>query len=130
MAQQARDLANAGRLAEALAACDLWIAADKVDPAAHYLRAVVQLELGGLAQADQSLQHAVFVAPDFVLAHFALGNLARRRGRPEDAARHFANAQALLARLRPGDLLPEGEGLSAGRLGQTITMLLDVQPTP
>ncbi|UUZ77174.1 hypothetical protein LP414_07615 [Polaromonas sp. P1(28)-13] len=45
-----RALANLGRLADALTWCDRWIAADKLDPATHYLRAVVLLEQGDFEQ--------------------------------------------------------------------------------
>ena len=124
----ARALANEGRLAEALGWCDRWIAADKVDPAAHYLRAVVLMEQGEFTEAGAALRRALFLEPGFVLAHFTLGNLARRDGRSAEASRHFANTRRLLALYQAGDLLPEGEGLSAGRLGQTLCAL-DPQPT-
>ena len=122
-AQRARALANEGRLDEALAWCDRWIAGDKLEPAAHYLRAVVLVEQGEQEAARASLRRAVFLDPGFVLAHFALGNLARRDERAAEAARHFANVQRLLAAYQPGELLPQGEGLSAGRLAQIVQAL-------
>jgi chemotaxis protein methyltransferase CheR len=118
-----RALANQGKLADALAWCDRWIAADKVDSAGHYLRAVVLLEQGDAEQARRSLQRAVYLHPDFVLAHFALGNLARAGGKPSEAAKHFDNALQLLARHPPDAVLPESDGLTAGRLTETITTL-------
>jgi chemotaxis protein methyltransferase CheR len=126
----ARALANQGELTDALAWCDRWIAADKLDPAAHYLRAVVLLERGEPGQARSSLQRALYLQPDFVLAHFALGNLARGRGKSEEADKHFANALHLLARYQPNDLLPESDGLTAGRLTETITAVTDMETMP
>ena len=126
----ARALANQGELADALAWCDRWIAADKLDPAAHYLRAVVLLERGDTEQARSSLQRALYLQPDFVLAHFALGNLARSRGKSEEADKHIANALHLLGRYQPNDLLPESEGLTAGRLTETITAMTDMEAVP
>jgi len=119
----ARALANQGRLADALAWCDQWIAADKLDTAGHYLRAVVLLEHGRPDDARGSLQRALYLDPGFVLAHVALGNLARSRGRDDEATKHFANAMPLLARLQPDDRLPESDGLTAGRLTDTIAAL-------
>jgi chemotaxis protein methyltransferase CheR len=117
-------LANLGRLAEARSWCDRWIAAAKMDPAGHYLRAVVVLEQGDVVQARASLQRAIYLQPQLVLAHYALGNLARGQGRVEEANRHFANALRF-ASSRPADeLLPEAEGLSAGRLAEMIAPLL------
>ena len=126
----ARALANQGKLAEALTWCDRWIAAEKLNAAGHYLRAVVLLEQGDPEQARRSLQRAIYLHPDFVLAHFALGNLARRGGRNGEADKHFANALHLLARLQPDTLLPESDGLTAARLTETITALTSLEPAP
>jgi chemotaxis protein methyltransferase CheR len=123
----ARTLANQGKLAEALTWCDRWIAAEKLNAAGHYLRAVVLLEQGDLEQARRSLQRAIYLLPDFVLAHFALGSLARRGGRNGEADKHFANALHLLARLQPDTLLPESDGLTAARLTETITVLTSLE---
>jgi len=120
-----RALANQGNLADALAWCDRWIAADKLDPAGHYLRAVVLLERGDPDQTRVSLQRALYLHPDFVLAHFALGNLARSRGKIGEAEKHFANALHSLRRYQPDDLLPESDGLTAGRLTETLTSITD-----
>ena len=118
-----RALANQGKLAEALMWCDRWTAADKLDAAGHYLRAVVLLEQGDPEQASRALQRAVYLQPAFVLAHFAMGNLARSGGRNVEADKHFANALHLLARLQPDMLLPESDGLTAAGLTETITTL-------
>lgn len=120
----ARTCANEGRLAEALAWCERWIAADKLDPAAHYLRGAILLEHGDPAQARASLQRVVYLQPDFVLAHFALGNLARTGGRSAEADKQFAHALRLLARLPPAEPLPESDNLTAGRLTAIITAML------
>ena len=125
-----RALANQGRLADALTWCDRWIAADKLDPAGHYLRAVVLLERGDPEQARASLQRAIYLHPDFVLAHFALGNLARGRGKTSESDKHFANALHLLRRYGPDDLLPESDGLTAGRLTETLTSITDAGAVP
>lgn len=119
----ARALANQGRLTDGLAWCERWIAADKLDPAGHYLHATILLERGDPEQARASLQRAVYLQADFVLAHFSLGHLARGQGNTAAADRHFTNALHLLQRCQPGDLLPESDGLTAGRLAETITAL-------
>ncbi len=123
----ARTLANQGNLAEALGWCDKAIAADKLSPVAHYLRASVLHEQGGLVEAVHSFKRALYLDPDFVLAHFALGNLARGEGKFREAAKHFENALAL-TRGRPQDeVLPESEGITAGRLVEIIGALRDAE---
>jgi chemotaxis protein methyltransferase CheR len=126
----ARALANLGRLADALAWCERWIAADKLNPAGHYLRAVVLLERGDPGQARSSLQRATYLEPDFVLAHFALGNLARGQDKSGEADKHFSNTLHLLRRYQPNDPLPESDGLTAGRLMETLTSMSDARSAP
>jgi chemotaxis protein methyltransferase CheR len=123
LARQARTNADAGRLAEALVWCDRWLQADKLDPAGHYVRAAVLLEQGHLDAAQSSLNHAVYLDDGFVLAHLALGHLARVRGQARRAEKHFGNVQRLLRRHSPGSLLPESAGLTVGQVAETIRVL-------
>lgn len=124
LAARAREYANQGELGAALSWCDRWLAADKLDPGGHYLRAVILLEQGAAAAARRSLQHAIYLRADYVQAHLALGNLARSGGRSAEATRHFRNALDQLSRYQPGDLIPEAEGLTAGGLAESITALI------
>jgi chemotaxis protein methyltransferase CheR len=58
-----------------------------------------------------------------VLAHFALGNLARSCGRNDTADKHFSNASRLLAACPADDVLPESDGLTVGRLTEIISSI-------
>lgn len=126
----ARALANHGQLSEAMNWCERWLAADRIDASAHYFHAVILQELGQRDAARQALQKALFLRPDFALAHFELGVLARATQRPAEAERHFANALSILAKLPPHEALPESDGLTAGRLAEIVasTRALATQP--
>lgn len=118
--RNARACADAGRLAEASAWCEKAIAADKLNPGHYYLLATIEQERGQNEAAERSFGRALYLAPDFVLAHFALGNLCLSGARQREARRHFGNALSLL-RAGPAEaLLPESDGLSAGRLVEII----------
>jgi chemotaxis protein methyltransferase CheR len=112
----ARDLANEGRLSEALATCDRALLADKVSPTGYYLRGLILEEQGAYDEAAKALRRALYLDCDFIVAHFALGNLMRRRARKQDAERCFKNARMLLRNCEPAAELPESDGLTAGRL--------------
>ena len=115
-----RSLANEGKLPDALAWSERWIAADKLDAAAHYLNAMVLRELGKPDEAQRSLQRAIYLQPEFALAHVALGNLA-----PDaQANRHFENALRILRARPPQEAVPESDGLTAVRLTEMVTALL------
>ncbi len=67
-----------------------------------------------------ALRRAIYLEPEFALAHFALGNLMRRMGKATQAARHFDNALAIVARMDGEQVLHESEGMTAGRLARII----------
>lgn len=119
-----RILANQGRLAEAWAACELGLAADKLDPGLHYLGATILQELNREGEAVALLKRLLYLEPNFLLAHFALGNLAQRRGNLAAARKSFKNVLVLLQDYQPDDILPEVEGLTAGRLRKILRATL------
>ena len=88
------------------------------------MHAMILQEMGEREAARNSLHRAVYLQPDFVLAHFALGNLARAEARTTQANKHFANALYLLRGCPPNALLPESDGMTAGRLVEIVDTLL------
>ena len=117
----AHSYADLGELTEAIKWCEKAITANKLKPAAHYLLSTIYQELGQSEAAVQSLMRTLYLDPDFVLAHFALGNLSLSQGRRREAERHFDNALSLLTPHPHDELLPESDGLTAGRLTEIIT---------
>jgi chemotaxis protein methyltransferase CheR len=73
---------------------------------------------------------ALYLDPEFVLAHFSLGNLHQSQGRYLQAQRYFGNALVLLRKHPPDETLPEADGLTAGRLVEIVTSLLASLPQP
>jgi len=126
----ARAHANQGNLTAALLWTARWIDSNKVEPAAHYLHAMILQERGERRDARRALQSAVFLQPDFALAHFALGNVARADGRAAEANKHFANALRSLRHRSSDEPLPESDGMTVGRLVQTINALAGIPSRP
>jgi chemotaxis protein methyltransferase CheR len=123
-----RSEANLGRLDQALAYCQRALGSAPTRPAVHYLRACVLLELGATGEAMQALQRALCLDPGYLIAHFALGSLARRLGRQAEAERHFANARALVHRLPAEQVLVDADGVTAGRMAALIASQHDDLP--
>jgi chemotaxis protein methyltransferase CheR len=121
-----RELADRGRLSEAIALCEAAIVGDKLDPRLHYLKATILQELNREDEAITSLKRALYLDPDYLLAHFALGNLALRSGDARTGRRCFKNTLSLLAARDDGEVLPESEGLTAGRFREIINATMRI----
>ncbi|HEY7986658.1 MAG TPA: CheR family methyltransferase [Methylophilaceae bacterium] len=112
--------ANKGELTAAADWCRQAITVDKLNPQTHYLFATILQELDQSHDAQQSLKRAIYLDPNFILAHFTLGNLCLSQGRWREAERHFDNTQALLHKYPQDAALPESEGLTIGRLAAIV----------
>lgn len=116
----AKTYANLGLFTEARQCCEEAIAADRLRAHNHYLLAIILEEQGELEAAAAALKRALYIDHDFLLAYFALGNLERRAGKKKESERYFANALRLLETRDPHEVLPEAEGMTAGRLAEII----------
>jgi chemotaxis protein methyltransferase CheR len=121
--ERARRCADLGQLAEAREWCLAAIAGDKLNGRHHYLLASVELEMNQFEAAAQSLRHALYLEPDFVMALFSLGRIELARGRAASARRQFGLARAVLAGLAPGDEVAESGGLAAAHLAEIIRVI-------
>jgi chemotaxis protein methyltransferase CheR len=122
-----RIYANLGDLTQAMAMTDQALALDKLDAGVHYLRAVIFEEQGAKEEALSALKKTLYLDPHFVLAHFALGNAALRRKHFPEAERHFVNVLNLLADYETNDVLPQSDGLVAGRLREMVAAAMSVE---
>jgi chemotaxis protein methyltransferase CheR len=121
-----RELADQGRLSEAMALCEAAIVVDKLDPRLRYLEATILQEMNREDEAIASLKRALYLDPDYLLAHFTLGNLALRSGDARTGRRCLKNALSLLAVRDDGEVLPESEGLTAGRFREIISATMRI----
>ena len=120
MARRAHALANQGFLKEARECCEIALSSDKMKPALHYLRATILQEEGNVEEAAAEFKRTLYLDPDFVLAHFALGMAALRLGRRKQGFKHFANAVSILRHYPKDMVLSESDGMTAGRLLEIV----------
>lgn len=116
-----RQLANQGHLPEALLLCDEGIEEDKFSTGLYFLRASILQELDKTSEAIASLKQAIYLDPNFIMAHFALGNLFIRQRQPKNAKRYFNNVLDLLSTFNDEDILVESEGLSVMHIREIIS---------
>jgi chemotaxis protein methyltransferase CheR len=121
----ARTYANQGRLAEAHAACQNAIAAERTNPAAHFLYAAICHELGRFEEESVALGKVLYLDQDFILAHHALGGLYKRLGKKGKSMRHLTVALALLSAKSRDELVPESGGMTCGRLLESVRAMTE-----
>ncbi|MFH1052265.1 MAG: CheR family methyltransferase [bacterium] len=119
----AKTKANLGKLDEAKNLCENALKKNKLDLSMHFLLATIQLEMGNDAESIASLNKAIYLDGNFVMAHFLLGNLIMRTGGNGNGMKHFKNAMNILSKLNPEDILPESDGLSVGRFTEIINAI-------
>jgi chemotaxis protein methyltransferase CheR len=67
-----------------------------------------------------AFKSTLYLDQNFVLAHYSLGNLMLRQGNARAAKKCFENVLTLLSAFGQDDVLPESEGLTAGRFKEII----------
>ncbi len=119
----AKIFANQGRLDDARRYCREAIAIDGMNHRYYYLMAVILKENGLADEATVFLKKAIYLDAGFVLAYYALGNIAAAQGNGKGAAKYLSSALSLLNKMPPHEILPESEGMAAGRLKDMIERL-------
>ncbi len=115
-----RSLADQGRLDEALKASLALMDLDRGCAEAHFLQATICHELGLVREETLALNRALYLEPDFVAAHHALGALYARLGNKAKARHHIGIALGLLNSMRPETLVPGSDGMTAAQFADAI----------
>ncbi|PYP83489.1 MAG: chemotaxis protein CheR [Blastocatellia bacterium AA13] len=120
----AKTHANQGKLEEAAQCCREAISRNRLNPKTHYLLAMILQEQGEASESIASLNKALYLDPEFVIAYFALGNILSSEGRNAESRKRFESAYALLPKYAREEILPESDGITAGRLGEVIEPII------
>ncbi len=116
----ARLLANQLQLAAAEAQIKLALERAPLLAPAHYLHGMILQEQGRFEDALTAIRRCVYADSEFVLGQYALAALLDRLGQVARADKVRETVLKLLARYQPGDPLPDGDGLTAGRLLEMV----------
>jgi chemotaxis protein methyltransferase CheR len=116
----AKACSNQGKFSKAIEWCEKEIAINKFNPGCHYLLALIFQEQGKIEEALSSLNRSIYLDPNYVLAHYTLGNIILKKGNFKKAEKYFDNALSILNTYKEEDIIPESDGVSAGRLIEII----------
>ncbi|MCR4292804.1 MAG: tetratricopeptide repeat protein [Candidatus Kuenenia sp.] len=116
----AKSYANQGKIKDALEWCNNAIKIDKLQPNYYYLRATILHEQKNIDGAIASLRQVLYLDPNFILAHYALGKFMQEQRKLNESYRFYENTLLLLKNHTPEEVLPESDGITAGRLKEII----------
>ena len=108
--------ADTGDLAKAEEAAKVAVHQAPLSPEAHYLYALVQMELRHDAEAAVALRRALYLDPELVMAHLAIGMVKRRSGDIRGARRSFGTVRRLCGAMPKAEPVPLGDGACAGHV--------------
>jgi chemotaxis protein methyltransferase CheR len=112
--------ANLGDILRAKKWCSEGLKTNKLNPILYLLMCNLLQEENKIAEATDSVKKAIYLNPDYIMAHFTLANIYRRSGGKKEALRHHKIALDILNRMGENDIVQGSEGLSAGRLKEII----------
>ncbi len=116
----AKAYANLGDLDPAIGWCEQAIAAEKLNPEIYYLLSSILQTARKLDDAIKPLKQAIYLDPEFIMAHFTLGMLQLQNQMIPESRKSMQNAMMLLEMKDPDEVLPFSEGMTAGRLLATL----------
>ena len=116
---------NLGIFERAYEWCNHAIKGDKLVPDYYYFRAQIEQESGNLESATDSLKKALYLDPNFIMAHFTIGDLHYRNNKTQEAVKSLKNALSLLERMDHEALIQHSDGMAAAELSNLIKMNLE-----
>jgi chemotaxis protein methyltransferase CheR len=87
----------------------------------------IMQELGRIPEAVTALKQTLYLDPDFVLAYFAMGNIALRQGEAKQSTKYFENVLSILSTRNQDDVLLGDGDISTGRLAEIIRSIISVE---
>jgi chemotaxis protein methyltransferase CheR len=120
MILMARSYANLGELVPAKTWCEKALDFEKLNPELYYLLSTIHQSADDIAAAIKSLKQAIYLDPEFIMAHFMMGMLMQQQNMPIESAKSMNSALSLLRLKNPDDEVPFSESMTASRLIETI----------
>jgi len=112
----AKCCANIGHIDEAHDHLQHSLRLDQMNAVAHYLSGVIALEQQELAQARQSLERALYLDENYIMAQLTMAMLQGQCGESAQQQKSFNRIHLLLDRLADDEVIPDSGGMTAAHL--------------
>lgn len=112
----ARHRADRNDLKQARKWLDCALELDSRAPAAYWLLALLEDQIGRVEAALQALRKVLYLDQDFIIAYFLRARLLKAKGQPRASAKALQACRRLLQSLPEEAEVEHADGLSSGRL--------------
>lgn len=118
-----KSYANSGKLQAARQWAERLMPFDGTNTESMYLYATILMEQNEWELAEKILTKTLYLNPTHPAANLNMASTLKRLGKNNPAKKYFENTLALLDNLDDNEIVPELEGITAGRLRQMIKMM-------
>lgn len=112
--------ANLGNLSEAHKWGLKLLSLNGTDASHYYLMATILMEMNDAASAGEILKRALYFNPHHLLSQYMMGMIAVKFGKGQSGKKHFKNVMEILEPFQDSEVIPEADGLTAGRLREMV----------
>jgi len=118
-----KSYANSGQLIEGNKIIKKIIANESVTAEMYYLYASFLNEQNEIEEAENILKKAIYLNHNHILSHFMLGDILIKKGNFQSAKKQFETVRKLLYDIDNDVIIPESDGLTAGRIKNLAEMM-------
>jgi chemotaxis protein methyltransferase CheR len=123
--REIRQRANGGAIKAAHALCETALLAHPMSAVLHFYHGLLAQEMDLHHDAEKAFRRSIYLDKNFVMAHYHLGLLLIASGRHGPGRQSLANAARLAAGLPEDQILPEGDGATAGHMRDLVRFRLE-----
>lgn len=120
-----KSYANSGLLSDGINVIAKIIDTHPATPEMYYIYANLLNEQNNTEQTELSLKKAIYLNHKHVLSHLMLGNVFKKNGKSNLAIKHFETTIGLLNEYHENEIVPESEGMTAGRIKELTEQMIN-----
>lgn len=126
---EAIDLANQGKLIDAIFLCEKGFKSEPMNKMYHFIYGLAQLELNKLPEAESALRKTLYLDNQFVSAHLQLGLLLLRQHHCVAGLKSLNNALSIVGTKTPDETVPGSPGLSYKHISEILNKEINLYKT-
>lgn len=120
-----KSFANSGLLADGMETITKIVHSNSSTAQMYYIYASLLNEKNELQKAENTLRKAIYLDHKHVLSHLMLGDVFLKSDKHQLALKHYDIIMRLLENLNENEIVPDSDGLTAGRIRQLTESIIN-----